>query len=87
MISGSNSDQLYNGTAFASNDIIYVALNHRSNLFGFPYARGLNGTSQNFGILDVFAAVEWVQNNIHAFGGDPNQITLFGQSSGGVMTE
>jgi len=56
-------------------------------MFGFPYAKALNGTSQNFGILDVFAAVKWVQENIEAFGGDPSKITIFGQSSGGVMTD
>ncbi|ORY26752.1 acetylcholinesterase precursor [Naematelia encephala] len=87
MVSGSNSNPIYNGSAFATSGFVYVALNHRSGMFGFPHGRTFNGTSQNFGILDVFAALHWVQENIHAFGGSPEEITFMGQSSGGVMVD
>ncbi|TVY49271.1 Cholinesterase [Lachnellula cervina] len=63
---------------------IVVTINYRLSIFGFPKARGLaNQTqSQNLGILDQRAALEWVRDNIAAFGGDPNRITHWGQSAG-----
>lgn len=60
---------------------IVVTTNYRVNIFGFPNARGLNG-STNFAIQDQRMAVEWVAENIEAFGGDPDKITLWGQSAG-----
>nr|XP_031860892.1 uncharacterized protein CI109_003618 [Kwoniella shandongensis]KAA5527964.1 hypothetical protein CI109_003618 [Kwoniella shandongensis] len=87
MVTGTNADPTYNGTAFASSGFVYVSLQHRSGLMGFPYGKIFNGTSQNFGILDVFAAVKWVEENIHAFGGDADKITFMGQSSGAVMVD
>ncbi|KAL8729327.1 MAG: hypothetical protein Q9166_004824 [cf. Caloplaca sp. 2 TL-2023] len=56
-----------------------MAKSYRVSLFGFP---GLPGLDQNVGLLDQRLAVEWVRDNIAAFGGDPNRITLFGQSAG-----
>ncbi|KAK3721283.1 hypothetical protein LTR37_003158 [Vermiconidia calcicola] len=64
---------------------IVVTINYRMNIFGFPNAAGLD--SQNLGILDQRAALEWVRDNIEAFGGDPSRITLWGQSAGAVSTE
>lgn len=87
MITGSNSNPTFNGSHFASSGVVFVALNHRSNMFGFPYARALRGKPQNMGILDTFAAIQYVEKNIAAFGGDPKAITFFGHSSGGVMVE
>ncbi|KAK8858376.1 hypothetical protein IAR55_002603 [Kwoniella newhampshirensis] len=90
MVQGTNADPTYNGSAFASSGFVYVSLQHRSGLMGFPYGKIFNGTSQNFGILDAFEAVHWVEKNIHditAFGGDPEHITFMGQSSGGVMVD
>ena len=55
-------------------------LSYRVNIFGFP---GLPGMDQNLGLLDQRLAIEWTRDNIAAFGGDPNRITIFGQSSGG----
>ncbi|AJP72499.1 carboxylesterase/lipase family protein [Sphingomonas hengshuiensis] len=68
-------------------DVVVVALNHRLNLLGFldlsahgaRYAR-----SGNVGMLDIVAALEWVRDNIAAFGGDPGRVTIFGQSGGGA---
>jgi len=59
---------------------IVVTINYRVNIFGFPNARGLNST--NFALQDQRVAVEWVHENIAAFGGDPSKITLWGQSAG-----
>ena len=67
-----------------NDDVTVVSLNYRLNIFGFPNAPQLDiaGKTQNFGLLDVDAAVQWVHDNIANFGGDPNRITLFGQSAG-----
>ncbi|KAL4897496.1 Alpha/Beta hydrolase protein [Aspergillus ambiguus] len=68
---------------------IVVAINHRVNIFGFPNARGLaeTGENLNFGLLDQRLAMEWVRDNIAAFGGDPSRITMWGQSSGAASTD
>jgi len=63
---------------------IVVTFNHRGNIFGFPNAAGLPAQEQNVGLLDHRLALEWVSNNIHAFGGDNSTIGLFGHSSGSV---
>ncbi|EMC99033.1 hypothetical protein BAUCODRAFT_388676 [Baudoinia panamericana UAMH 10762] len=65
---------------------IVVTINYRVNIFGYPNARGLNG-STNFAIQDQRAAVEWVSENIAAFGGDPARLTLWGQSAGAGLTD
>lgn len=64
---------------------IAVTINYRLNIFGFPSAAGLE--SQNLGILDQRMALEWVRDNIEAFGGDPDRITLWGQSAGAAATD
>ncbi|TLD25753.1 gb [Venturia nashicola] len=63
---------------------VAVSINYRVNIFGFPNARGINSSSVNLGFLDQRMAVQWVESNIAAFGGDPSRITLFGQSAGAV---
>lgn len=55
---------------------------YRINIFGFP---GLPGMDQNVGLLDQRLAIEWTRKNIAAFGGDPNRITIFGESAGGII--
>lgn len=76
----------YNGQNFVrdNDDITIVSFNYRLNIFGQPNAPQLASTtqSQNFGLLDVDAAVQWVHDNIASFGGDPNRISLFGESAG-----
>ncbi|KIK65792.1 hypothetical protein GYMLUDRAFT_38279 [Collybiopsis luxurians FD-317 M1] len=65
---------------------IVVTSNYRVNIFSYPNARGLDGNT-NFALQDQRIAVEWVAENIAAFGGDPSKITLWGQSAGSGMTD
>lgn len=62
---------------------IVVSFNHRGDIFGYPNAAGLPSKEQNLGLLDQRLALEWVRENIAAFGGDPERVGAFGQSSGG----
>lgn len=64
--------------------IVFVSYNYRLSLFGYPHAAEIAeaGETQNFGLLDTRAAVEWVHTNIRQFGGDPSKITLGGESVG-----
>lgn len=82
---------VYNGQNFVrdNEDITIVTFNYRLNIFGQPNAPQLvsKTKSQNFGLLDVEAAVQWVHENIAAFGGDPDRISLFGQSAGSTATD
>ncbi|KAB2575178.1 Acetylcholinesterase [Lasiodiplodia theobromae] len=68
-------------------DVIVVALNYRITIFGFPNAAALNGEHLNPGLEDQRKAVEWVSENIRAFGGDPDRMILFGQSAGGMSVD
>lgn len=83
-ITGGISNGRQRGANFVhrSQKFILVTVNYRLNIFGFPRARGIEG-SPNFGYLDDRAAIEWVKENIAAFGGDPSKITLWGHSAGG----
>ncbi len=68
-------------------DVVLVTVNHRLNVFGYLYLAGLGGEkfahSSNVGMLDLIASLEWVRDNIANFGGDPGNVTIFGQSGGG----
>ena len=68
-------------------DVVVVSINHRLNVFGFTYLGEQAGQdfamSGGAGMLDIVAALQWVRENIGQFGGDPNQVTIFGQSGGG----
>ena len=66
-------------------DHIVVSFNYRLNIFGFPNALGL--TTQNLGLLDQRLAVQWIQQNIRAFGGDPERMVLWGQSAGSMSVD
>lgn len=85
--SGSASEARYDGADLARKGVIVVSFNYRLGIFGFlahPQltAESANGASGNYGLLDQLAALRWVQANIAAFGGDPGNVTLFGQSAG-----
>jgi len=85
--SGNGSYSMYDGANLArKHDVVTVTVNHRLNSFGFLYLAGIGGAkyaqSGNVGILDVVAALEWVRDNIANFGGDPGNVTIFGQSGG-----
>jgi para-nitrobenzyl esterase len=81
---GSGSSPLYDGSLLAHRgDFVVVTLNHRLNLFGYLYLPGFPD-SGNAGMLDLVLALEWVRDNIAAFGGDPSCVTLLGQSGGGA---
>lgn len=81
----------YNGQNIVrdNDDVTVITFNYRLNVFGQPSAPQLFSStqSQNFGLLDADAAVQWVHANIEAFGGDPNRIILFGQSAGSVIID
>ena len=86
--SGSGGWLLYDGTNLArSEDVVVVTINHRLNAFGYLHLAGLGGEqysdSGNAGMLDIIAALEWVRDNIADFGGNPDNVTIFGQSGGG----
>jgi len=88
---GSGNYLLYDGTNLAKKeDVVVVSVNHRLNLFGFLHLADLGGEkwagATNAGIQDLVAALEWVRENITAFGGDPGRVTIFGQSGGGGKT-
>ncbi|MFC8077181.1 carboxylesterase/lipase family protein [Streptomyces sp. NPDC057307] len=82
-VAGSNGAALYDGAAFARDGVVLVTLNYRLGIAGFL---DLPGAPGNRGLLDVAAALRWVRNNIAAFGGDPGNVTLFGQSAGATIT-
>src|SRR4030095_4926052 len=84
----SGSFIIYNGANLARHrDVVVVTLNHRLHLFGYLYLGEAAGEkyadSGNAGMLDIVQALEWVRDNIAAFGGDPANVTIFGQSGGG----
>lgn len=82
---GSVTDPLNDGAALAARgDVVVVTVNHRLNALGYLYMPDLFPDSGNAGQLDLIAALQWVQRNIAAFGGDPGNVTLFGQSGGGA---
>jgi para-nitrobenzyl esterase len=85
---GSGRWPLYEGTGLAKLGVVLVTLNYRLNIFGFLSHPDLakespKGASGNYGLLDQMAALKWVKNNIAKFGGDPNRVTIFGESAGG----
>src|SRR5437870_2860696 len=78
---GSGAIPSYDGSRFARDGVVCVTINYRLGADGFLY---LDDGVSNLGLLDQIAALTWVQENIAAFGGDPNNVTIFGESSGGM---
>jgi len=86
---GASSQTAYDGEPLAEQGVVLVSINYRLGVFGFLAHPGLNqesphGVSGNYGLLDMIAALEWVKRNIGAFGGDPGNVTIFGESAGGT---
>lgn len=85
---GWGSEPEFDGEAWAGKDVVLVTFNYRLGVFGFlthPQlaAESPEHVSGNYGILDQIEALKWVKNNIEQFGGDPQNVTIFGQSAGG----
>ena len=85
---GSGNWAMYDGANLAAkHDVVMVAVNHRLNVFGYLYLADIGGAkyaqASNVGMFDCIQALEWVRDNIANFGGDPNNVTIFGQSGGG----
>jgi len=80
-ISGGGAVPAHDGWTWARDGVVYVSINYRLSVEGFLY---LGEGTANLGLLDAIAALRWVQDNIAAFGGDPGNVTIFGQSGGAV---
>ena len=89
LMAGSGSEARYAGDAMARKGIISITANYREGIFGFfahpqlSKETSYNG-SGNYGFMDQVAAIQWVKDNIEAFGGDPNRITIVGESAGSM---
>ncbi len=89
---GAGSLGAYDGSAFTRDGVILVTLNYRLGAFGFFAHPALTAAAKpdeplvNYGLMDQIAALQWVKRNIAAFGGDPDNVTLFGESAGGQDT-
>jgi para-nitrobenzyl esterase len=89
LANGSASTPLYHGDRLAARGVVVVTFNYRLGVLGFLAHPGLSkearpASSGNYGLLDQIAALTWVRRNIAAFGGDPDKVTIFGQSSGAI---
>ncbi|MDO9477828.1 MAG: carboxylesterase family protein [Pseudohongiella sp.] len=85
---GAGSEPLYDGPALAERgDVVVISINHRLNVFGHLYLAEAGGEafaeSGNVGLLDAVLALQWVRDNIRQFGGNPDNVTIFGESGGG----
>jgi para-nitrobenzyl esterase len=86
---GSTSEPNYSGEKLAKKGVVLVSIAYRVGQLGFLAhpelsAETTNHVSGNYGLLDMVAGLQWVQKNIAAFGGDPNKVTIFGESAGGI---
>lgn len=89
---GYSSELEFDGEAYCKKGVILVTVEYRCNIFGFlahPWLteESEKGISGNYGIMDQIAALKWVYENIEGFGGNPNNITVFGQSAGSMSTQ
>lgn len=86
---GGSSEPLYDATRFTRHGVVFVSMNYRLGVFGWLALPALNaesphGVSGNYGLLDQIAALRWVRDNIAAFGGDPHNVTIMGESAGAL---
>jgi para-nitrobenzyl esterase len=82
-VAGSKDAAIYDGTAFARNGVVCIVINYRLGIEGFLPAEG---AATNLGLRDMIAALIWVRNTVAVFGGDPGNVTLFGESGGAWCT-
>lgn len=88
-VNGGSSPAVYDGSHFAGRGVVFVSMNYRLGRFGYfahpaLTAEHVEEPKGNYGYLDQIAALEWVQENIESFGGDPGNVTIFGESAGGA---
>jgi para-nitrobenzyl esterase len=87
-VNGGASPAVYSGAAFARHGVVFVSFNYRVGRFGFFAFPELtrqdadHGLLANYGYMDALAAMRWLRQNVAAFGGDPQQVTIYGQSAG-----
>lgn len=86
---GSAAEPWYDGEKLAQKGVVFVSIAYRVGPLGFLVhpelsAENPDHVSGNYGLLDQIAALQWIQKNIHAFGGDPGKVTIFGESAGGI---
>lgn len=88
-VSGSAQNDVYDGQAIAQKGVVYVSINYRVGNFGFLCFKDKNGTEikGNMALQDQIEALKWVQKNIASFGGDPENVTIMGQSAGANNVE
>jgi para-nitrobenzyl esterase len=83
---GASSEPRHNGDFLPTKGVVLVTINYRLGVFGFlatqDLAKEANGAAGNYGLLDMVAALQWVKSNIREFGGDPGNVTIFGESAG-----
>lgn len=85
-VNGGSSPDVYSGEKFAEKGVIFASFNYRLGRFGFfghPALTAEDGGLGNYGYMDQVAAMKWIKENIAAFGGDPNKVTIMGESAGG----
>lgn len=89
LVRGSSQQAMFDGARLAKRGVIVVSINYRLGIFGYFAHPGLSaespdGSSGNYGVMDQIAALKWVRANIGAFGGDPGNVTIAGESAGGL---
>lgn len=89
LVYGSTSEPYYDGSHFAAHGVVFVSMNYRLGVLGWLALPALSagsprGVSGNYGLLDQIAALKWVRQNVAAFGGDPGNVTIMGESAGGL---
>ncbi len=91
-VAGGSSCEIYDGVNTAKNDVVFVSVNYRLGIFGWfandeLIAEDPEHSAGNYGLMDIVKSLEWVRDNISAFGGDGNNITIMGQSAGANLSQ